>query len=274
MSVPNIPLGDGTSIPQLGFGVFEVPPEKTYAAITEALRAGYRHIDTARLYFNEEPAGQAIRDSGIPREELYVTTKLWNDDQGYDNVKPAFEGSFERLGLDYIDMYLIHWPSPTRDLYIETWEAMQELKDDDRLRSVGVSNFMPEHLDALAREDLPMPVMNQIELHPGLQQREATEYCRERDIVVEAWSPLARGEVLEDPNIAAIAGRHGKTPAQVILRWHLQDGRVVIPRSVTPSRIVENFGLFDFELDEQDMAALESLDAGKRVGPDPVLAQF
>jgi 2,5-diketo-D-gluconate reductase A len=267
-------MSDAEPIPQIGFGVFQVPPEETYAAVAEALNVGYRHIDTAKLYYNEAAVGEAVRDSDIPREELFVTTKLWNDDQGKGNVGPAIEESLARLGLDYVDLYLMHWPSPTRGLYVETWAEMQSLRDEGLARSVGVSNFMPEHLIALKEADLPTPPINQIELHPGLQQRETTDYAVANDIVIEAWSPLAQGGVLQDPNIAAIAGRHGKTPAQVILRWHIQDGRVVIPKSVTPSRIKENFEIFDFELTEDDMAALESLDAGKRVGPNPVTATF
>jgi 2,5-diketo-D-gluconate reductase A len=273
MSIPELQLRDGTTIPQLGFGVFEVPPEQTYEVVTTALEVGYRHIDTAMIYGNEEPVGRAIRDSGIPREELFVTTKLWNSDQGADRVRAAFDASLERLGIEYVDLYLMHWPSPSRGLYVETWEAMQDLVGGP-LGSAGVSNFMPEHLEALAVAGLPTPPIDQIELHPGLQQLAATEYCEENEIVVEAWSPLARGEILQDPNIAAIAGRLGKTPAQVILRWHIEEGRVVIPRSVNAGRIAENFALFDFELAPEDIAALESLDAGSRVGPNPVTATF
>jgi diketogulonate reductase-like aldo/keto reductase len=273
MTVPAVQLKDGTSIPQLGFGVFEVPPAETHAAVTHALETGYRHIDTATIYGNEEAVGQAIRDSGIPREEIFVTTKLWNSDQGAGNVRPAFEASLERLDIGYVDLYLMHWPSPRRGLYVETWAEMQNLLGET-LRCAGVSNFMPEHLAALIEARLPVPPIDQIELHPGLQQEEMREFAAAHDIAIEAWSPLARGEVLMDPNIAAIAGRVGRSPAQVILRWHIQNGRVVIPRSVTPSRIVENFDLFGFELSDDDMAALDSLDAGTRVGPNPVNARF
>jgi 2,5-diketo-D-gluconate reductase A len=273
MTVPNLTLRDGTSIPQLGFGVFEVPPEQTYDAVSTALEVGYRHIDTAMIYENEEAVGRAVRDSGIPRDELFVTTKLWNKDQGADRVRAAFDASSERLDIGYIDLYLMHWPSPKRGLYVETWGAMQELIGD-RLRSVGVSNFMPEHLIALEDAGLPTPPIDQIELHPGLQQHEASQYATANGITIEAWSPLARGEILQDPNIAAIAGRLGRTPAQVILRWHIEEGRVVIPRSVNAGRIAENFALFDFELAPEDVVALESLDAGSRVGPNPVTATF
>jgi 2,5-diketo-D-gluconate reductase A len=202
-----------------------------------------------------------------------VTTKLWNKDQGAGNVRAAFDASLERLDIGYVDLYLMHWPSPTRGLYVETWGAMQELIGAGAT-SVGVSNFMPEHLIALADAGLPTPPIDQIELHPGLQQRVASEYAAANGIVIEAWSPLARGEILQDPNIAAIAGRVSKTPAQVILRWHIEDGRVVIPRSVNAGRIAENFALFDFELSVDDVAALDSLDAGSRVGPNPVTATF
>jgi diketogulonate reductase-like aldo/keto reductase len=273
MNVPELQLRDGTTIPQLGFGVFEVPPEQTYEVVSTALEVGYRHIDTAMIYGNEEPVGRAIRDSGIPREELFVTTKLWNTDQGKDKVRAAFDASLARLDIGYVDLYLIHWPSPTRGLFVETWGAMQELIGEN-LRSAGVSNFMPEHLVALADAGLPTPPIDQIELHPGLQQREASEYAAANQIVIEAWSPLARGEILQDPNIGAIAGRLGKTLAQVILRWHIEEGRVVIPRSVNAGRIAENFALFDFELAPDDISALEYMDAGSRVGPNPVTATF
>lgn len=273
MTVPAIRLRDGSSIPQLGFGVFEIPPEQTHAAVTEALRVGYRHIDTAAIYGNEQAVGEAIRDSGIPREEIYVTTKLWNTDQGAAHVRPAFEASVERLGTGYVDLYLMQWPSPARGLFVETWDAMQDLIGPE-LRTAGVSNFMPEHLDALDAAGLPTPPIDQIELHPGLQQTAATARCAEHEVVVEAWSPLARGGNLSDPTIAAIAERVDRTPAQAILRWHIQKGYVAIPRSVTPSRIAENFAIFDFELSRQEMSAMNALDAGGRVGPDPVTARF
>lgn len=274
MTVPSIDLNDGTSIPQLGFGVFKVPATDTFDVVSEAIRVGYRHIDTAKAYENEAEVGRAVRESGIPREEFYVTTKLWNDDQGAGNVAPAFEASAERLDIDYVDLYLMHWPSPWRGLYIESWEAMNALKNTHPVRSVGVSNFTATHIKSLVDAGLPAPPVNQIELHPGLQQREATTEGSVYNIATEAWSPLAHGHVLEDPNIAAIAGRVSRTPAQVILRWHVQNDRIVIPKSVNPARIAENFAIFDFELSEDDVAALDSLESGKRYGPNPDTAKF
>lgn len=273
MTVPNLPLSDGNSIPQLGFGVFKIPPADTFAAVTTALEVGYRHIDTAKAYENEAEVGRAVRESGIPREEIFVTTKLWNDEHGRDNVAPAFEASFERLGLDHVDLYLMHWPSVSRGLYIETWEALAALKESHPVTSVGVCNFTATLYKELTDAGLPAPPINQIELHLGLQQREATVVCEAHDCLIEAWSPLGHGRV-DDPNVAAIAGRVGRTPAQVILRWHIQDGRVAIPKSATPSRIAENFEIFDFELSDDDVAALNSLDAGVRYGPDPATARF
>jgi diketogulonate reductase-like aldo/keto reductase len=262
----DIPLHDGTSIPQLGFGVFQIPPEDTADCVREALAAGYRHIDTARAYRNEAQVGEAVRESD---DHVYVTTKLWNADQGRDSGRQAFEKSFERLGLDHIDLYLIHWPLPMKELYVETWETLVELSSDDRLRSIGVSNFQPAHLDRIVEATGVTPVINQIELHPYLQQRELREYHAAHDIVTEAWSPLAQGEVLDDPVLKEIAEAHGKSTGQVVLRWHIQLGNVVFPKSATPERIRENFDIFGFELSEEDMARIESLDRGERVGPDP-----
>ena len=267
--VPTIQLNDGHEIPQLGFGVFQIPPEETADAVAEALRVGYRSIDTAAAYGNEAEVGEALRASGIDRSELFVTTKLWNSAQGTDSAREAFENSIRILGLEYIDLYLIHWPVPSQDLYVETWRVMEQLQADGRIRSIGVSNFNPEHLDRLATETEVVPAANQIELHPRLQQAELRREHAERGIATEAWSPLAQGEVLDDETITAIAEAHGKTPAQVILRWHLQLGNVVIPKSATPERIAENYDLFDFELDADQLERLESLDAGARTGEDP-----
>jgi diketogulonate reductase-like aldo/keto reductase len=269
MTTPTITLNNGVEIPQLGFGVFLVPDDETTAAVTGALEAGYRSIDTAMIYGNEVGVGQAIADSGIPRDELFITTKVWNSDQGYDSTLAAFDASIERLGLDYVDLYLIHWPTPEFDTYAETWRAMETLVKDGRLRAAGVSNFQPAHLQRLFDEFELVPAANQIELHPGLQQNELRALHDKHGIATEAWSPLGRGAILDDAVITEIAGRLGKTPAQVVLRWHVQLGNVVIPKSVTPSRIVENIAVFDFELDDADMTALARMDRGQRIGPNP-----
>jgi diketogulonate reductase-like aldo/keto reductase len=268
-TVPSVTLHDGVEIPQLGFGVFEVPPEETQRAVEEALSVGYRHIDTAAVYRNESGVGAAIEASGVPREEIFITTKLWNSHQGGEIAPQAIEKSLGRLGVEQVDLYLIHWPMPEEDLYLETWRLFEAILDRGQTRSIGVSNFRIEDLERLRREAERQPTVNQIELHPHLQQAELRRYHAEHGIVTEAWSPLARGAALDDETIAAIAAKHGRTPAQAIMRWHLQIGNVVIPRSVTPSRIAENFQLFDFELDDEDMAAVAGLDRGGRIGPDP-----
>lgn len=267
--VPNVTLADGVEIPQLGFGVFQVPPAETAAAVANALSAGYRHLDTARAYRNEAPLGEAVRDSGIAREEIFVTTKCWNEHQGYAESREAFDKSFERLGIGPIDLYLIHWPVPAHDRYVDTWRTFIELRGEGRARSIGVSNFGVAHLHRLIEETAVTPAINQIELHPYFQQAELRRAHAELGIVTEAWSPLAQGLVLEDPAIVKIAAAHGKLPAQVVLRWHLQLGNVVIPKSVTPSRIKSNIDVFDFELTPAEMSAIEELDAGRRIGPDP-----
>jgi len=269
-SVPYLDLNDGNRIPQLGFGVFQVPPEETAEAVAEALRSGYRLIDTAAAYENEAGVRDALTSSRIDREEIFITTKLWNDDQGRDNAIRAFERSVERLGASYPDLYLIHWPAPSRDRYVETWEALCELKQDGRVRSIGVSNFEIEHLDRIIDATGVVPTINQIELHPRLQQQKLRRFHDEHDIRTEAWSPLGQGQVLNDSTVQELASSHGRTPAQIVLRWHVQVGNVVIPKSVTPERIRENFELFDFELSEADMRALADLDAGERIGPDPM----
>ncbi|MBC7268165.1 MAG: aldo/keto reductase [Streptomyces sp.] len=268
-SVPAVTLNNGVEIPQLGFGVFQVPDAETTAAVTEALRAGYRSIDTAAIYGNEAGVGKALAASDTPREDLFVTTKLWNADQGHDATLRAFDASLAKLGLDYVDLYLIHWPTPARDLYRESWKAIERLVAEGRVRSAGVSNFQPAHLRRLLDDTSLVPAVNQIELHPGLQQAGLRALHAELGIVTEAWSPLAQGAVLGDDAITAIAGRHGRSPAQVVLRWHLQLGNVVIPKSVTPARIRENIDVLDFTLSEEEMSAIAALDRGLRTGPDP-----
>jgi len=268
-TVPYLDFHDGHRIPQLGFGVFQVPPEDTAEIVTHALNTGYRSIDTAAAYQNERGVGEAVRGSDLPREEVFVTTKLWNSSQGRDRALRAFEKSLERLGLDCVDLYLIHWPVPAEDKYVETWQALCELKADGRARSIGVSNFLVEHLERIIEATGEVPVINQIELHPRLPQAELRQFHSERGILTEAWSPLAQGDLLEEPRIRELSAQHDRAPAQVILRWHFQLGNVVIPKSVTPARVQENFRIFDFELSPQDMEAIAELDTGERMGPDP-----
>ncbi|HET7508061.1 MAG TPA: aldo/keto reductase [Solirubrobacterales bacterium] len=267
--VPVLTLHDGVEMPQLGLGVFQIPPEETQERVEEALATGYRHVDTAAAYRNEAGVGAAIAASGVRREDVFVTTKLWNSAQGYDSTLEAFEKSIGRLGTGHVDLYLIHWPLPSRDLFLDTWRAFERIKEEGGARSIGVSNFRVEDLERLELEAEQRPTVNQIELHPRLQQAELRAWHAEHDVVTEAWSPLAQGELLEDETIATVAAHHERTPAQAILRWHLQLGNVVIPKSVTPERIRENFELFDFTLSEDDIAAIERLDAGERTGPDP-----
>jgi len=267
--VPNVRLRGGVDIPQLGFGVFQVPPDDTQRAVEDALAAGYRHIDTAAAYRNERGVAAGIAASGLPREEIFVTTKLWNTAQGFDSTLAAFEKSIEALDTGHVDLYLIHWPAPARGLYLDTWRAFERIHAEGGARSIGVSNFRVVDLERLAAEAETQPTINQIELHPLLQQDELRAWHAEHGIATEAWSPLAQGEVLADDTLVGIAGRHGRTVAQVILRWHLQLGNVVIPKSVTPARVRENLDLFDFELAEDDLAAIARLDAGHRTGPDP-----
>ena len=270
--IPTITLNNGVVMPQLGFGVFQIPDAETTAAVTTALQAGYRSIDTAAAYRNEKGVGIALAESGLKRDELFVTTKLQNDDQGYDSTLRAFDRSVGALGLDVVDLYLIHWPLPARDQYLDTWRAFERLYADGRVRAIGVSNFNPDHLRRLADNSDVVPAVNQIELHPFLVQEELRAFDAEHGIATEAWSPLAKGgELLGNSTVTAIAGRLGRTPAQVILRWHVQLGNVVIPKSVTPSRIAENLNVFDFELSADDVAALSALDKGLRTGPDPVV---
>jgi 2,5-diketo-D-gluconate reductase A len=266
---PQVALRDGVEIPQLGFGVFQIPPEETQEKVEEALAVGYRHIDTAAAYRNEAGVGAAIAAAGVRREDVFLTTKLWNSEQGYDSTLRAFEKSLGRLGAGHVDLYLIHWPLPSRDLFLETWRAFERIKEEGGARSIGVSNFRVEDLERLEGQAGQLPTVNQIELHPRLQQSELRAWHADHDIATEAWSPLAQGDLLDDDTIATVAAHHDRSPAQAILRWHLQIDNVVIPKSVTPSRIRENFEVFDFELSEDDMAALERLDSGERTGPDP-----
>jgi 2,5-diketo-D-gluconate reductase A len=267
--VPNVRLSDGVEIPQLGFGVFQVPPDDTARAVEDALAAGYRHLDTAAIYRNERGVAAGIAASGVPRAEIFITTKLWNTEQGFDSTLAAFDRSIEALDTETVDLYLIHWPTPPRDLFMDTWRGFERIHAEGGARSIGVSNFRVADLERLANEAETMPTINQIELHPLLQQAELRAWHAAHGVATEAWSPLAQGEVLGDETLVTIAAHHERTVAQVILRWHLQLGNVVIPKSVTPARVRENFDLFDFELSEDDLAAIARLDAGHRTGPDP-----
>lgn len=268
--VPPIILNNGVEMPQLGFGVWQVADDEAERAVSTALQAGYRSIDTAAIYGNEEGTGRAIASAGLPREELFVTTKLWNADQGYDSALRGFDASLKKLGLDYVDLYLIHWPMPDRGLFVDTYKAFEKLYEEGRAKAIGVSNFLPEHLTTLLEATSVVPAVNQIELHPHLQQRAAREVHAEQGIATEAWSPLGSGKGLLDvPALVAIAQKHGRTPAQVVLRWHLQLGNIVIPKSVTPSRIKENIEVFDFSLDDEDLGAISALNEDRRIGSDP-----
>jgi len=262
-------LNDGHSIPQLGLGVYKIPQALAAGAVEIALEAGYRHVDTAALYANERGVGEGLARVALPRDEVFVTTKVWNADHGYDQTLRAFDESLAKLGLDYVDLYLIHWPAPRQDRYIDTYRALETLRADGRARSIGVSNFHTHHLDRLLAETGIVPAVNQVELHPWLQQRELRAYNAAHGILTEDWSPLARGRAIGDDTLDAIGARYGKSAAQVVLRWHIELGNVVIPKSVTPSRIRENLNVFDFTLDAADHATLEDLDAGERTGKDP-----
>jgi diketogulonate reductase-like aldo/keto reductase len=262
LQIPTVTLNDGVEIPQLGLGVFQVPPGDTFENVTAAFDAGYRHIDTAKAYENEAGVGQALRSSGLDRGDVFVTTKLFNDDHGYDSAKQALRASLDRLEMDFVDLYLIHWPVPSQDRYPEAWRAMIEAKEAGLIRSIGVSNFQPAHLERIVSETGVTPSVNQIELHPYFQQTGLRREHADQGIVTEAWSPLAQGKVLDDPAITAIAEAHGKTPGQVVIRWHLQLGNIVFPKSVTPERIQQNVDVFDFELDAGQMEAIAALDAG------------
>jgi 2,5-diketo-D-gluconate reductase A len=272
-TVPDITLNDGNVIPQLGFGVFQIEPKDTAEAVSEALDIGYRHIDTAEMYGNEREVGEAIRASGLDRGDVFVTSKLNNAFHETPDAREAFDRTLSELGFDYVDLFLIHWPLPTLydGDYVSTWKTLEEFKRDGRARSIGVSNFQIEHLEQLAAETDTVPAVNQIEVHPYFTNEAVSEYGREHGIVTEAWSPIAQGAVLEDSTITQIADKVGKTPAQVVLRWHIQRGDIIFPKSVTPSRMKENFELFDFELEQGDMDEISALDRGEdgRTGPNP-----
>ena len=269
--VPDIMLNNGRTIPQLGFGVFQVKPEDTVEAVTTALQTGYRHIDTAEMYGNEQEVGEAIAKSGLARADVFVTTKLSNDAHLPDDARAAFDLSLEALGLDYVDLFLIHWPLPTRydGDFVSTWRTLEEFYRDGRARSIGVSNFQPHHIRRLHAEAEIPPALNQIEVHPYLTQDDVRAFCAEHQIAIEGWSPIAQGEVLEDPTINEIAERAGQTPAQVVLRWHIERGDIIFPKSVTASRIRENFDIFGFELSGEDVEAISALNKDERTGPDP-----
>jgi 2,5-diketo-D-gluconate reductase A len=269
-AVPTLKMNDGNQIPQLGFGVFQIDPENTTEPVRIALDVGYRLIDTAQGYRNEEGVGEALRNSGIPREDVFVTTKLTNSQQGRDRTLAAFDDSMRKLRLDVLDLFLIHWPLPMADLYVETWKAFDELRREGRIRSIGVSNFMPEHLQRLFDETGVVPTVNQVELHPQFPQEELRAFHAEHGILTEAWAPLGQGKgLLDDPVLARVGSSKNKSPAQVVLRWHIQLGNIVIPKSVTPSRIRENFDVFDFSLDDAEMQQIAGLSTGERIGPDP-----
>jgi 2,5-diketo-D-gluconate reductase A len=269
-TIPSVDLGGDVTIPQIGLGVFQTPADETERVVLQAFEAGYRHIDTARIYRNEEGVGRAVAASGLPRDEVFVTTKLWNDDHGRDRAPGALARSLERLGLEHVDLYLIHWPAPKNDKYVETWEALLELQQEGLARAVGVSNFQPAHLERIIEATGVSPAINPIELHPWLQQPALRAFHADARIVTEAWSPLAKGgERLADPTLVEIAKAYDKTVAQVILRWHVQIGNVVIPKSVTPERIAQNIDVLDFALSDEDLARIAALDAGDRTGFDP-----
>lgn len=277
MEIPPVEmLNDGHTIPQLGFGVFKVDPDETERIVSDALEVGYRHIDTAAVYGNEEGVGRAIAASGIPRDDLFVTTKLWNGDQGTESAHRAIDRSLEKLGLDHVDLYLIHWPRPDLDKYLETWLALEEIRDAGKTTSIGVSNFHVPHLEKLAAGSSTVPAVNQIELHPTFQQRELRAYGAEHGIAIEAWGPLGQGkyDLFGMPAIAETAVALGVTPAQVVIRWHLQSGIIVFPKSNSADRMRANFDVFGFELSPEQMAAIDGLDAGNRVGSDPDTATF
>ncbi|OHV07561.1 aldo/keto reductase [Kushneria phosphatilytica] len=268
--IPDIPLRDGYLIPQLGLGTWKIPSDQATETVRTAFEFGYRHIDTAAIYGNEAGVGRAIAETDLPREALFITTKLWNDQQGYDETLTAFDKSMTRLGLEYLDLYLIHWPCPERNRFVETWQAFIRLQQEGRIRSIGVSNFREMDIERLEQETGVMPVVNQIELHPLLPQSLLREFHQRRGIATEAWSPLAQGgELLDDERLAAMAVRHDKTPAQIILRWHIELGSIVFPKSVTPARLLENTAIFDFELDDDEMQLIDRLAQGRRLGEEP-----
>ena len=268
---PVVPMSDGHQIPQLGLGVYKVEDDLATSLVAGAIELGYRHVDTAALYNNERGVGEGVRASGIDREEIFVTTKVWNDRHGYDETQRAFDESLSLLGMDYVDLYLIHWPAPAQDRYVDAWRALVKLQADGKVRSIGVSNFKPHHIERLREVSDAVPVLNQVELHPWLPQREVRDFDRENGILTESWSPLARGRVLDNEILDSIANKHGRTPAQVVLRWHIQLGVVVIPKSNSLDRVRENSQVFDFALDVADLAAIAELETGERTGMDPDL---
>lgn len=269
---PTVRLSDGHHIPQLGLGVWKASNEEAANAVAEAVKVGYRHIDTAAIYQNEVGVGQGIQSSGIKREELFITTKVWNADQGYNTTLNAFDASIDKLGLDYIDLYLVHWPLPKRNLFVETWKALIRLKEEGRVRSIGVANFEMTHIERIVNETGVKPVINQIEIHPYFQQRGLRQALAAKNIASEAWSPLGQGQLLTNSVIEQIAKKHQRSPAQIIIRWHIEQGNVVIPKSVHAQRIADNFAVFDFSLDQEDNAALAALDnAHGRIGSDPMV---
>jgi 2,5-diketo-D-gluconate reductase A len=271
--IPAITLNDGANIPQLGFGTYKIAPDQTASAVRTALEVGYRHIDTAQMYRNEQGVGQAVREAGVDRADVFVTSKLNNGVHRPDDARRAFDGTLAALGFDYVDLFLIHWPLPTRygGDFVSTWRTLEEFKNDGRARSIGVSNFQVQHLERLARETDTTPAVNQVEVHPYFGNDEVRAYGREHGIVTEAWAPIARGTIVDDPDVKRVARAAGRSPAQVVLRWHIQRGDVIFPKSVTPQRIRENFALFDFELSDTDVAALDSLTKGEggRTGANP-----
>lgn len=270
-----ISLNDGSSIPQVGLGVWQTPDDVAVTAVSAALKAGYRHVDTAAIYRNEPGVGEGLRVSGVARADVYLTTKLWNEDQGFDSALKAYEASLKRLGVDSVELYLMHWPSPWRGLYLDSWKAMVRLKEEGRVGAIGVSNFGVEHLERIVGETGVTPVLNQVELHPDFQQRALRAVHARMGIATESWSPLGQGKLLDHPVVGAVAQKHGRTAAQVIVRWHIEHGLIVIPKSVTPSRIEQNFQVFDFSLDADDLAAMDALDSpDARIGPDPMTATF
>ncbi|GAA0918564.1 aldo/keto reductase [Luteibacter anthropi] len=269
-AVPLLDLNDGHKAPQLGFGVFQIPNDETARAVDTALKSGYRSLDTAAIYKNEEGVRQGIERAGVARSDIFLTTKLWNSEQGFDSTLRAFDVSVKKLGVDYLDMYLIHWPVPKHDRYVDTWKAFIRLREEGRIRSIGVSNFQPGHLERIIRETGVTPVVNQIEVHPDFAQNDVVAANRKHKVITEAWSPLGQGgDLLKNDTLVALAKKHDKSPAQVVLRWHVQLGHMVIPKSATPERIRSNIDVFGFQLSDEDMAAIAKLDAGKRMGPHP-----